>query len=833
MTSPSQSNTNVAAVSLVAATAIVIADMVGVGVFTSLGFQVEGLSSPLVVLLLWLVGGLAALCGAMCYAELAAMFPRSSGDYNFLTHSFGPAVGFLAGWLSATVGFSAPVALAAMALGEYAKSLLPGVSPMVLGLGSILLVTMIHLSGVRQGSVFQIASTGLKIAVIVAFIVVGAVVGWRAPAVDLAGSFQANQVFSAPFAISLVFVMYAYSGWNAATYIVGEIRDPQKNLPRALFMGTGVVIFLYVALNAVFLYTTPISELSGKINVAQIVGIHLFGEAGGRLVDALISIGLVSTVSAMMWIGPRVTMVMGEDLPALRPFAQRSRNGAPTFATLVQMVVASLMLFSQSFESVLEFTQFSLTFCSFLTVFGMVKLRYTRPDLPRPYRAWGFPLVPLVFLSVTLFMMYYLLQTRPLQSVAGLAVMLAGLLVYAVVSSAQLGAMATRLSKLRLGLIFAVAALGGLGLASPKAQAASPDDNARFLAGLPLPAGSPLAPLTKTAAWENHARSFDGAFKLVDATQLSHVRNWAKDNLNLPKRSNLFYLFSGPDFLYANAFFPDRNTYVMAGLEPPGTPPDVSKIPEKLIPSALQGLERATRTILQVSFFRTAEMSGQFSLTPTKGTLPVLYVFLTRSGKVIHDAQVVRLLENGDIVEGEKALDAATGGTKGAKIVFSSPGGPDQTLYYFQANVINGSFAKTGLDALFTKLGDGDALVKSASYLLHGTPFSDVRNSLLNHASAILQDDTGVPYRMYGGGWSVKPFGHYSRPIPIFHYAWQGDLAKLYQREAPAALPFGIGYRWRPNQSSLILAVKKETKAAAAPSAPAAAAAAPAQAPRN
>jgi hypothetical protein len=137
---------------------------------------------------------------------------------------------------------------------------------------------------------------------------------------------------------------------------------------------------------------------------------------------------------------------------------------------------------------------------------------------------------------------------------------------------------------------------------------------------------------------------------------------------------------------------------------------------------------------------------------------------------------------------------------------------------------VNGSFAKTGLDALFTKLGDGDALVKSASYLLHGTPFSEVRNSLLKHSSAILQDDTGVPYRLYGADWSVKPFGHYSRPIPVFHYAWQGELAKLYQRESPAALPFGIGYRWRPNQSSLILAVKKETKAAETPAAPATAA---------
>ncbi|TGD95773.1 APC family permease [Methylobacterium nonmethylotrophicum] len=430
-------------VTTLAATAIVVADMVGVGVFTSLGFQVKDISSGFVLLLLWFVGGVVALCGAFCYAELAAMFPRSSGEYNFLTRCYNPAVGFLAGWLSATVGFAAPVALAAMAFGQYAKAVLPGASPLLLGLAVIWIVTAVHLRGTRHGSAFQVGFTLLKLALILAFVVAGFARGGQAgpQAISFAPSLaDPAQVMSAAFAISLVFVMYAYSGWNAATYIVGEIKDPQRSLPRALFLGTGLVLVLYVALNAVFLYTTPVSELAGQVDVALIAGRHVFGEEGARVVGALICAGLVPTIGAMMWIGPRVTLAMGEDVGPLRIFARRSRNGAPVPALLLQCGVASLLLLTQSFEAVLDFIQFSLTFCSFLAVLGLMKLRITRPDLPRPYRAWGYPVTPMVFLSVTLFMMIHLVAVRPIQSLAGFLIMLAGLLLYAVAMAQPQGA---------------------------------------------------------------------------------------------------------------------------------------------------------------------------------------------------------------------------------------------------------------------------------------------------------------------------------------------------------------------------------------------------------
>jgi basic amino acid/polyamine antiporter, APA family len=419
-------------VSVAVATAIVVADMVGVGVFTSLGFQVKDLPSGFAILLLWTVGGIVALCGVFSYSELGAMFPRSSGEYNFLSRAYHPAFGFVAGFVSATVGFAAPVALAALALGEYGRSIVPDVPPMALAVGIVWLVSLVQLTGVRHSSTFQLISTVLKVGLITAFLIAGFVVGTPQALTFTPQASDVGYIASAPFAIGLVFVMYSFSGWNAATYIVGEMRDAGQNLPRALFTGTLIVLVLYVALNAVFLHTAPIDKLAGQIDVARVAGSYIFGEIGGRIVGAMICIGLISSISAMMWIGPRVMMTMGEDIPALRLFARKSKQGAPAYAILFQLTVATLMLFTRSFEAVLDFIQFSLLFCSFFTVLGVIKLRITRPDLPRPYRAWGYPVTPVIFLLVTLFMMYYLAVDRPLQSFFGALIMISGLLIYVV-----------------------------------------------------------------------------------------------------------------------------------------------------------------------------------------------------------------------------------------------------------------------------------------------------------------------------------------------------------------------------------------------------------------
>jgi APA family basic amino acid/polyamine antiporter len=429
--SPMAAALDVRTVSTVTATALAVADMVGIGVFTSLGFQVISIPSAFSVLMLWIVGGIAALCGALSYAELSAAFPSSGGEYNFLSRIYHPALGFLAGWISATVGFAAPIALAAMAFVEYFKDVVPGAPPLLLGFAVTWFVTLIHLSGIKHSSKFQNVSTIIKGALIIALIVAGITFGNPQPISFAPSAKDLGFISSAPFAVSLVFVMYAYSGWNAATYIAGEIREPAVSLPRSIIAATLIVITLYVALNAVFLYTTPIDAMAGQLDVALIAGKHIFGDVGGRIVGALICIGLISSISAMTWIGPRVTMAMGKDHALLAPLSRTTREGVPTAAVLLQLAIVSLLLMTQSFEAVLDTIQFSLTLCSFLAVLGVIVLRWKEPDLARPYRTWGYPVTPHVFLAVTAFMMYHLIVERPLQSLAGLAIMLAGLAVYA------------------------------------------------------------------------------------------------------------------------------------------------------------------------------------------------------------------------------------------------------------------------------------------------------------------------------------------------------------------------------------------------------------------
>lgn len=426
-----QRQRKLAGITTFTASAIAVADMVGIGVFTSLGFQVQDITSAFSVILLWLVGGVVALCGALSYGELAAALPRSGGEYNFLSRIYHPAVGFMSGWLSATVGFAAPIALAAIAFGAYFDGVLPGlVSPLWLGLGATWLIAFVHLAGVRHGSAFQNVSTILKVVLIVAFIVAGFAFGkpesisFAPSAVDL------KHITGAPFAIGLVFVMYSYSGWNAQTYIIGEIREPQRTVPRSLFIATFIVLLLYVGLNALFLYTTPMEKMAGQVEVALVVGKHIFGNFGGQIVGGLICLGLVATISSMTWIGPRVTKVMGEDLPLFGIFARTTRNGVPATAIMLQLLIVTLLILTQSFEHVLNYIQFSITLSAFLTVLGVMVLRRSQPELARPYRTWGYPVTPVIFLAVTGFMMFYLLTERPVQSFAGLATLVVGLGVY-------------------------------------------------------------------------------------------------------------------------------------------------------------------------------------------------------------------------------------------------------------------------------------------------------------------------------------------------------------------------------------------------------------------
>ncbi|MCC6354059.1 MAG: amino acid permease [Verrucomicrobiae bacterium] len=421
-----------AGVSAGTAWAMVVANMVGIGVFTSAGFQVEAVPSGFGVLLLWLIGGLMALCGSLCYAELAAALPRSGGEYHFLSRIFHPLPGFLSGWVSATVGFSAPIALAAMAFADYLGGAIPGLPRAPLAVGLVVAAAAAHSFDLRFGAAVQGISTWLKVLLIAGLCAALFAAGGSQPVHFTPRAGDAALVFSAPFAISLVFVMYSYSGWNSAAYIAGEVRDPGRSLPLALVGGALAVTVLYVLVNSAFLVSAPMPAMAGKVEVALVASRHALGETGARIAAALIGVGLISTVSAMTWAGPRVSFAMGEDHRALRFLAWRNRAGLPIVALWVQTALALGMLLTSSFRSILLYVEFVLSVPLMMTVLGVIWLRWREPGLPRPFRVWGYPLTPLIFLGMEGWFIVALLLRQPRESIAGITTLLLGALVYVV-----------------------------------------------------------------------------------------------------------------------------------------------------------------------------------------------------------------------------------------------------------------------------------------------------------------------------------------------------------------------------------------------------------------
>ncbi len=415
--------------------AVVIANMVGTGVFTSLGFQLLDLRSGFALLALWAVGGLAALCGAMTYAELGAALPRSGGEYNFLSRIYHPAVGFVSGWVSATIGFAAPTALAAITFAAYGTSALVGEPDpwlrKAVACGLVILLTVVH-AGARSGSGgLQSVFTVLKVAVIVIFCVAAlAAAPALQPLTFMPVSGDGRLLFSGAFAVSLIYVSYAYTGWNAATYLSSELEDPQRTLPWILMVGTFTVMLMYIALNFTFLSVAPMGDIAGKVEVGFIAAEAAFGEAGGRFTGVVLALLLVSTVSAMTMAGPRVLQVIGEDFRGLSLLARTNRDGIPYVAIYLQSVLTLTFILTSTFESILVFAGFTLALNSFVTVLGVFVLRAREPGLPRPFRTFAYPLPPLIYLALTGWTLGFVLVNRPREGLFGLALIGSGLLAY-------------------------------------------------------------------------------------------------------------------------------------------------------------------------------------------------------------------------------------------------------------------------------------------------------------------------------------------------------------------------------------------------------------------
>jgi hypothetical protein len=363
----------------------------------------------------------------------------------------------------------------------------------------------------------------------------------------------------------------------------------------------------------------------------------------------------------------------------------------------------------------------------------------------------------------------------------------------------------TRLVALVAGAVLVAVASG-----TASAQNASPDDVARFLAGMQPSAGSPIAPLTRNPSWQRHAKWFDSNWATLDSRQLSKVRRWSEKHLK-DRRNTLYYMFSGPDFLYANAFFPEASNYLMSGLEPVGAVPNVT---ERTIGS-LGRIQQSIGTSLRLSFFITKHMREQLSGGDLAGTLPILYAYIARSGKTIRTVELINLDREGAL---HPSMGEVRNMVPGVKIVLATSNGPAQNLYYFRTDVSNSGVNASGFLKFAATLGNGNGLLKSASYLMHSGNFTQVRDFVLEHSQSVVQDDSGIPLASFRPDvWNFQPFGNYLGPIAIFPGRTQPRLGDLFRKPKALPLEFGIGYRHRINESNLLLAVRKQALKVAAP----------------
>jgi len=426
-------------------TNIVVANMIGAGIFTTSGLLMQDLHNPLLMISLWIAGGIIALCGALCYGELGAAIPRAGGEYAFLSRLFHPVFGFLTGWVSLFAGFSAPIAASAIGFTEYLTRAFPG----LLNLGFfessleaavlkkfysilvILIFTFIHVRGIELGAIVQNFLTLLKVVLIAGLIILGFSLGKGSlDHLSQGGDFSFNFGGWKTIGLSLMWIMFAYSGWNASAYIGSEIKNPSKNLPRSLIMGTGIVIFLYFCLNLFYVYAIPPKDMGGVISIGGLAVGNLFGRSFENLLSILISFALFSSLSAFIILGPRVYYSMAKDRYFFR-FASEvhSKYGVPSKSIMLQGVIAAVMVLFGTFDQILTYMGFSLGIFPILAIIGVFKLRRLNKST---YKLPGFPIVPIIYIMAGISILFLAFFERPFESSIAIFTVIIGIPVYLV-----------------------------------------------------------------------------------------------------------------------------------------------------------------------------------------------------------------------------------------------------------------------------------------------------------------------------------------------------------------------------------------------------------------
>ncbi|GAA5220785.1 amino acid permease [Membranihabitans marinus] len=409
--------------------AIVVANMIGTGVFTSLGFQLKDLSSIPAILTLWLLGGVLALSGAFSYAEVGTSIKKSGGEFAFLSSIYGPLIGYLAGWISLTVGFAAPIALSAIAVVEYFPY--GQLNVKYVGIGLIAAITFIHSQNLRTSSLFQNIGTLLKVLLIITIILIGLFLPSQNHVEYSPGGNFIDEIGSAAFAVALIYVSYSYSGWNAAAYITEEFKSPSKSLPFALLGGTLLVTLMYVLLQFIFLKHVPANELLGQIDVGAIAIKKMLGQEYGAIFGATISLLLISGISAMVWVGPRVTSSMAKEYRLWSYFKPQSEREIPKRSLWLQFFISCFLILTGTFEQILIYCGVLLSISSLLVVLGIFKLRRNKNNQnDGVYKSPLFPFFQILYILLSLWMIVFVFMNNTYEAIAGVGNLFLGLATY-------------------------------------------------------------------------------------------------------------------------------------------------------------------------------------------------------------------------------------------------------------------------------------------------------------------------------------------------------------------------------------------------------------------
>ena len=416
----------------------VIASMVGTGVFTSLGYQLLDIKSIFSLLMLWLIGGVISLFGALSYAELVTIYSKSGGEYYLLTKIIHPSIGFVAGVISATVGFAAPAVIAAMAMGNYFSPIFPSINVTIAAFIVISLTNLIHATNLNVGKAYQDLFTIIKIGLIFIFIVSGLFFVEHQNIKILPQLSDMKTIFSPEFAVNLVWVSYAYAGWNSSVYVAGEIKEPKKNIFKSILYGTFVVSVLYLLLNYVFLLVTPTSEMIGEVEIGYISAKYIFGERFSSIISFIIGFLLLSTVSSYVYIGPRVIQAIGKDYDVLNILSKTNAQGIPVYGYLFQYVISLIFIITSSFEQVVLYTGITLISTTTLTVISLIYLRIKNPELNRPYKVWGYPWTSVIFIVLNIWILIYTFKLQTFESLVGLGLMVMGFVIYIIIERVKI-----------------------------------------------------------------------------------------------------------------------------------------------------------------------------------------------------------------------------------------------------------------------------------------------------------------------------------------------------------------------------------------------------------